>query len=740
MKKKLLFISLLVVLFACLFVLSASAETITYRGEEIPYVNDLGDPSWYTGNTALAIQDKESIVILKDANGNKTAYPSYYILKFGVDMKDGVPSNVYVLWADQNGVDYSFVNEKAGKSYESGSIYYIEFPYGMTKCMGNSIFGKDADSKPESNFVEIVIPDSVTVIDSQAFRRMNSCEKVTISKNLKEIPSWAFCGSTKLTTVVFPEGSVLETTGNSFGGCTSLSSINIENCKNLRVLGSGVFDSCTSLHYINLPDSIQSIGDKAFYKNGQLELASDYLPKNLTYIGTKDNWGNENGHFLSGCTLVNDVLYFPEGFTSLTSQYNFNDGFTTSDNDGLALVFLGKVETLNLSNLYLADVQGEVKLVFAKNSFDELNGDFLQSVLYGDKHAYISKHADGSAPYTLKTEGTLTVNLCNNNPNTSTKLGTDENGNTIYQAQGAPASLIFCGSDTVEFCYSVRNNYTDKGWYRFFTTEWTYDMQAHEASNVHYSSKVYQERNCGYDECTTYTCVICDLVSIVTGEKATGEHIYTDDFNCETATICDICKLTLVEALVHDIQASIAYENGYIAQGEKTMACSHNGCNHVETVKTDAIFVFLGYSTKESSTEKGITFGYNINLDALAMFEEINGNLEFGTVLAFKAKLGDNEPIVNGDVASIENCNIIMPKLRDTVVNGTIYSIDFVLKGTVSLWEADASALGADILQNVPIILAGYTIDAKGNTTYFASTSSQTSKDFAYSFNDILNM
>ena len=193
MKKKLLLITMLVALFVCLFAISISAETISYRGNDIPYVNDLGDPSWYTGNTAVAIKDKDSIVILKDADGNMTAYPSYYVLKFSVEIKDGVVTNAFVLWHDQNGVDYSFVNEKTGKSYESGSIYYIEFPYGMTRCKANSIFGKDADSKPESNVVEIVIPDSVTDMEQQAFRRMNSCEKVTISKNLKEIPIWAFC-------------------------------------------------------------------------------------------------------------------------------------------------------------------------------------------------------------------------------------------------------------------------------------------------------------------------------------------------------------------------------------------------------------------------------------------------------------------------------------------------------------------------------------------------------------------
>ena len=95
MKKKILLIAMMVAILTCIFVLSVSAETITYEGQEIELVNNLGDPSWYTGTTATKITDKESIVILKDTNGNLTAYPSYYIFKYLIE-----GSTVRVNWAD----------------------------------------------------------------------------------------------------------------------------------------------------------------------------------------------------------------------------------------------------------------------------------------------------------------------------------------------------------------------------------------------------------------------------------------------------------------------------------------------------------------------------------------------------------------------------------------------------------------------------------------------------------------
>ncbi len=628
MKKKFLLIAMMIAVLICLFAISVGAKTMTYEGKEIEIVDNLGDPSWYTGNTALAIQDKESVVILKDAEGNMTAYPSYYILKFGVDVKDGAITSVYILWADQNGVDYSFVNEKTGKNYSSGSIYYVEFPYGMTKCMNNSIFGKDADAKPESNVVEIVIPDSVTVIDSQAFRRMNSCKKVTMSKNVTNLVDWAFCGSPKLETVVFPEGCLLESIGNSFKDCTALSSINLEACTKLKTLGAS-FSGCTSLRKIALPDSIETIGNQAFYRIGEFELASDYLPTNLKSIGT---------HFLSGNTVKNEVLYFPEGFTEFSASYHFNDGYKPATS--LTLVFLGKMTNVNVSNVALVyftnnGTKQPLNLIFAKNTYSDLGGDFLQGTEINGTQGYIYQYSDGRTPYTTKT-GTLTVNLCNNDPNSVSSLGTDANGNNVYKAEGAPAKLIFCGGDTIEYSYSVRNANTDKGWYRFHTTSWTYDLDAHKTANVHYNSTVYQAGNCGYDETTTNTCVICKLQSIVTGTLATGNHTYTDDFNCETALNCEVCKKTLSEALTHTVKITVAYENGFLAGGLKTVACTNEGCSHKEETKLSAIFTFSGYSTNDD--ENAICVGYIVNQKALKEYNAVNQALQFGAVAATKTE------------------------------------------------------------------------------------------------------
>ena len=628
MKKKFLLIAMMVAILTCIFVLSVSAEAITYEGQEIEIVNNLGDPSWYTGDTASKITDKESIVILKDTNGNLTAYPSYYVFRYLIE-----GSTVRVNWADQNGVDYSFINENDNKNYQAGSLYYVELPYGITLLTNANLWG---DGKKEPNVVEFVFPDSVTLIQNNAFTQVSACKKITMSKNLKTIEMWSFYNSANLETIVFPKDCAVESIDKgTFSGCTRLANINLENCTSLKALGDGAFQSCRAIDRLALPDSIETIGFQALYDLGEIELASDYLPKSLKTV---------DQYFLSACKLKNNVLYFPQGFTSFDSRYSFAGGFEPETS--LTLVFLGKMKNVNLSDTSLTTFldygsKKPLKLVFAQNEFSDLSGPIVPTVDFNGQKGFIAISKDGSSLYTNQ-EGTLTVSFENANYYNLTGLGNDANGNSIYLASGSPTEIIFCGGDSVEISYTIRCNHTDKGWYRFHTTSEVYDMSTHEIEGVHYNDRVYQQGNCGYDETTTNTCVICKLQSVVVGEKATGDHTYEDDFNCETALSCEVCLKTLKEALIHDIKTTILYEKGYTAQGLKTVACQNEGCAHSVVENAPALFTCLGYSAPMSG-EAGIAIGFTINNEAVAEYRATGKSITFGVYAVAQQKLGEND-------------------------------------------------------------------------------------------------
>ena len=639
MKKKILLFAATVLTLACLFVISVGAESITYEGQEIELVNNLGDPSWYTGTTAEKIKDKDSIVILKDAEGNMTAYPSYYVFRYLID-----GSGVRIAWANDKGVDYSFVNEKTGKNYASGSMYYVELPNGITICTAANVWGK---GKAEPNVVEFLIPDSVTNISYNAFSEMENCRKFTLSKNLKVIDEWAFYNSKDLETVVFPVDCALEKIAKGgFSGCSKLSYINLENCQNLKTLGDSAFSSCKAIDKLYLPNSIETIGYQAIYNLGEVELASNYLPSSLKTLGD---------HFLSDCQLKNEVLYFPEGFTSLSSRYHFIGSYVPETS--LTLVFLGKMTTVNLYDTQLSNFinngsKQPLKLVFAKNQFSDIAGAVVELVDFNGQNGFITQYADGSSPYKNQT-GTLTVTFDNQSTWNGTQLGTDANGNMVYRVDPA-SEMIFCGGETIEISYSVRLNHTDKGWYRFHTTSKTYDVSAHIGAGVHYNSFVVtQEGNCGYDEIVATTCVICNQKGTEVMSSATGLHTCADDFNCESALICDVCEKTVKEAMSHSLATNIVYANGYLNDGTKTVVCENDGCVVCNvSERTEALFVCLGFSVSEDGRGDIVT-AYRVSKNAVSEYEAINGiSVKYGVFAVSQEKLGDLDIFgENGKVA-----------------------------------------------------------------------------------------
>ena len=110
-----------------------------------------------------------------------------------------------------------------------------------------------------ASFTELVIPDSVTALESAAIASCRGLKRVVMGENVTVIG------------------------GSAFSGCNSLSEV-ILNGK-LRVIGSHAFSDCYDLAKINIPDSVIEIGDSAFYNCGSLKDIS--IPKSVTKIGDR---------------------------------------------------------------------------------------------------------------------------------------------------------------------------------------------------------------------------------------------------------------------------------------------------------------------------------------------------------------------------------------------------------------------------------------------------------------------
>ena len=112
-----------------------------------------------------------------------------------------------------------------------------------------------------SNLTSVTIPNSVTSIGNNAFERCKSLTSIMIPDNVASIGDMAFARCTSLTNVTIPD-SVTSIGDYAFYGCTSLASITIPD--GVTWIGEEAFAWCSSLASIMLPESVTSIGEKAF--------------------------------------------------------------------------------------------------------------------------------------------------------------------------------------------------------------------------------------------------------------------------------------------------------------------------------------------------------------------------------------------------------------------------------------------------------------------------------------------
>jgi len=175
---------------------------------------------------------------------------------------------------------------------------------------------------------DLVLPKSIKKYGNQAFR-MTALKNVTINSNVN-LSEMMFIGSKSLETVKI-KGEFQEIGNMAFASCPMLKSINLP--KTLKVIDTLAFSDCSSLPEIVLPEGLTKLGQKVVLErsrgvfNNCTSLKSIIIPNSVVYV--------EEEAF-KGCSILKSAIL------SKNARYNLIEKNLFLDCTGLEAIVIPK--------------------------------------------------------------------------------------------------------------------------------------------------------------------------------------------------------------------------------------------------------------------------------------------------------------------------------------------------------------------------------------------------------------
>ncbi len=301
----------------------------------------------------------------------------------------------------------------ATKAHYNNNSYYSESPfYNCAKLTG------------------IVVPEGVTSIPANAFRKMTSLKSISLPSTLTTIGNYAFyvCtglneidlstvtsigesafyGCTGLRSITVPSGCSLGSSAfsgcsgvtsvvlgsrtgipySAFSGCTGLVSVSLPD--GLETIYSNAFANCTSLESIHLPDSITTLYDSVF--SGCSKLTRVNYPLNWA---TKAHYNNNSYYSESpfyNCAKLTGIVV-PEGVTSIPANAFRKMTSLKSISLPSTLTAIGNYAFYGCTGLTAINIESNVGSI-GSDAFYNHNSSLI---IYGEAGSYAETYASNNS-------------------------------------------------------------------------------------------------------------------------------------------------------------------------------------------------------------------------------------------------------------------------------------------------------------------------------------------------------
>lgn len=215
-------------------------------------------------------------------------------------------------------------------SYIISNEYYPAKGYGLITLNTNYVPSGILHS--QDNLKSILVSGKFSLIKYGAFAENPNLLEITLTNGITEIEGGVFHSNSLLKDIIIPN-SVEKIGGACFYNCTSLKTCSLPNNTKFTILEAQLFESCTNLLNIQIPDSITTINFQCFASCNSLTFIK--IPDKVTTLGNRIfancinllyiDLGKVKGELsqtVTGCINLRELI-IPSGVTYLNSTFNF---------------------------------------------------------------------------------------------------------------------------------------------------------------------------------------------------------------------------------------------------------------------------------------------------------------------------------------------------------------------------------------------------------------------------------